>query len=554
MHPAEQYIHDVLSGKITTGKWARLAVERHVNDLRNGHKRGLRFDRAKAERAIRFFGFLKHSKGEWAGQTFELSPWQQFILWCLFGWRRIVDGLRRFRMAYVEVARKNGKSTFAAGVGLELFAGDGEPGAEVYTAATKRDQARIVHSEAVRMVKASPELKTLISVLKDNLFLEETAAKFVPLGADSDTTDGLNPHGAIVDELHAHKTRGLLDVLDSATGARRQPMILIITTAGSGRIGVCWDQHAYSEKILEGIIEDDAFFCMVFAIDEEDDWRDPKNWQKANPGLGISVKLDDLERKAKKADQMPSFQNEFLRKHLNRWTEQAKRWIRMEKWRQCANPVADADLAGRRCFLGVDLSTKLDITAAVYCFPPIETDRRWRYKGRFWVPEETALQREEDAKVPYKTWGDQGHLFLTPGNVIDYDYIRAQIEADAKVWQVEEIGYDPFNATQLVLQLQAQGMTVVEVQQGFKTLNSPSKELEKQIVCGDFAHDGNPVFDWMASNVAAETDAAGNIKPSKSKSTEKIDGIAATVTALARAMFSDSNKQSVYETRGMLTT
>lgn len=507
---------------------------------------------AKAERAIRFFSFLKHSKGEWAGTQFALSDWQQFILWCLFGWRR-ADGFRRFRMAYEEVARKNGKSTFAAGIGLELFAGDGEPGAEVYTAATKRDQARIVHSEAVRMVKASPDLKTLIAVLKDNLFLEETASKFVPLGADSDTLDGLNPHGAIVDELHVHKTRGLLDVLDSATGSRRQPLIFIITTAGAGRIGVCWDMHAYSEKVLEGIIQDDTFFAIIYAIDEEDDWRDPKNWPKANPGLGVSVKIDDLERKARKADQMPTFQNEFLRKHMNRWTEQAQRWIRMDKWRMCKSPMADIDLSGRRCFLGLDLSTKLDITAAVYCFPPTEADRRWRYKGRFWVPEETAASRESNDKVPYKTWGEQGFLFLTPGNVIDYDYIQAQIETDAKLWDVQEIGFDPFNATQLVLKLQAQGMTVVEVNQRFKDLNSPSKELEKQIVHGDFAHDGNPVLDWMASNVAAETDSAGNIKPSKSKSTEKIDGIAAIVTALARAMFSDTNETSVYETRGLRT-
>lgn len=551
MHPAEQYIQDVLAGRVVVGKWVRLAVERHAKDLIHGHLRGLTFNRAKAEKAIRFYSFLKHSKGEWAGKSFDLQSWQQFLLWCLFGWRR-ADGSRRFRMSYAEIARKNGKSTFAAGVGLELFAGDGEAGAEVYTAATKRDQAKIVHAEAVRMVKASADLRKFIHISKDNLACEMTQSKFEPLGADEDTLDGLNVHGAIVDELHAHKTRGVLDVLDSATGSRRQPLIFIITTAGAGRVGVCWDMHQYAEKILEGIIEDDTFFAIVYAIDEADDWKDERVWVKANPSIGVSVKLDDLQRKSKKAQQMLTFQNEFLRKHMNRWTEQAQRWLRMEKWRACADPIPDEALRGRQCYIGLDLSTKLDIAAAAFVFPPVAMDRRWRFKVRFWVPEDTAVAREEQSRVPYATWGKKGYLALTPGNVIDYEFIRTQIEQDAQLFEVVELGYDPWNATQLVLQLQAQGMTVVEVRQGYQSLNSPAKELEKMLVSEGMAHDGNPVLDWMASNVAVESDPAGNIKPSKSKSTEKIDGIAAIVTGMARAM-AVLLEDSVYETRGLLT-
>jgi phage terminase large subunit-like protein len=553
MHPAEQYIHDVLGGKIVVGRWVKLAVERHVRDLRGGAARGFHFDRKKAERAIRFFGFLRHSKGEWAGKPFQLEPWQQFILWCVFGWRK-ADGTRRFRMVYVEVARKNGKSTFAAGVGLYLFAMDGEPGAEVYSAATKRDQAIIVHSEATRMVRASADLRQLIRVQKNNLSVESRNSKFEPLGADEDTMDGLNVHGAIVDELHAHKTRGVLDVLDSATGARRQPLILIITTAGGSRVGVCWDMHRHTRETLEGHKDADDFFGIIFAIDDEDDWRDPKVWAKANPSLGVSVKFDDLERKARRAATMLTYQNEVLRKHMNRWTEQVSRWLRMEKWRACADPVADETLRGRRCFAGLDLSSKLDITAVAYVFPPVPEDPRWRVKVRFMAPEEKALAREEYDRVPYHTWGTkEGLITLIPGDAIDDDHVLAQIQADAQVFQIVEVGYDPWNCLQLAIRLQSQGLNVIEIRQGFGTLNAPSKELEKLVVTGDLAHDGHRVLDWMAGNVATESDAAGNIKPSKKKSTEKIDGIAAIVTALARALVDtgEGDGKSVYDTRGV---
>ena len=350
---AKQYIDDVLSGRVVVGQRVRQAVERHVGDLRSAKDRGLRFDPKAAERVLKFFGFLHHSKGEWAGRPFVLSPWQVFILWVVFGWKR-ADGTRRFRTAYIEIGRKNGKSTLAAGVALYLFAADQEPGAEVYTAATKRDQARIVHSEAIRMVQSSPGLQRFIDIFKDNLSMLRTNSKYEPLGADADTMDGLNVHGAIIDELHAHKTRNLWDVLETATGARRQPLIFAITTAGFDRQSLCWQQHDYAEKVLDRIVSDDTHFAFVAALDSEDDWTDRAAWIKANPNLGVSVKPESLEEQCVKAESLPSAQNAFRRLRLNQWTEQSERWIDLAVWDEGAIAVDPEALRRRRCFGGLD--------------------------------------------------------------------------------------------------------------------------------------------------------------------------------------------------------
>lgn len=552
VHPAEQYIADVQAGHVTVGRWVRLAVERHCRDLKTGAERGLQFDRAAAERAVKYFSFLTHTKGEWAGKAVHLEPWECFIIWCVFGWmRKDSEGrmVRRFRMAYVKVARKNGKSTFAAGVGLYLFMADGEPGAEVYSAATKKDQALIVHAEAVAMVKRSAPLSGRVQVYKNNLNISATRSRFEPLGADSNTLDGLNVHGAIVDELHAHPNRGVLDVLDSATGARRQPLLFIITTAGVDNVGPDHDMTRYSEDILNGTVEDDRFFTIVYAVDEKDRWDDEACWVKANPNLGVSVKIDDLRAKATKAKAMPTALNEFLCKHLNRSVKQVTRWIAPDAWAACKGEMPD--LTGRTCYVGLDLSSKLDVSAAAFVFPPEGEDMRWRAFVKLFVPEQTALTREKMARVPYATWGKQGFIHLTPGNVIDYDFIKAEIFAAAKVYQIAEVAYDPWNATQIALQLQAEDLAVVEVQQGYRSLSEPTKELEKLIASTSLIHDGNAALTWMAGNVAIETDPAGNIKPSKRHSAEKIDGIAAMVTAMARAMLSAASEPSVYETRGL---
>lgn len=551
MNAAEKYIQDVLDGSIAVCKWTRLACQRHVTDLAHGIDRGLTFDRSAAEHVLTFFKILKHSKGEWAGESIDLEPWEQFLLWVLFGWKR-ADGTRRFRTAFVSMARKNGKSTLGAGIGLYLFIADHEPGAEVYSAATKRDQARITHAEATRMVRKSPMLSKRIKVFKDNLHVPDSASKYEPLGADSDTMDGLNIHGAIVDELHAHKTRDTWDVIDTATGARRQPLIFGITTAGFDRQSICWQLNEYAQKVLDGVIEDDTFFGLIYSLDEGDDWQNEDVWCKANPNLGISKKLDDLRRKAARAKEMPSSLNSFLRLELNVWTQSETKWMNMTHWRQCGlHPIVTTDLQQRTAYAGLDLSSTSDLTAWSLVFPPLPGDTLYRSITRFWLPEDNLQQRVHDDRVPYDAWAREGYITLTPGNVIDYDFIFAQIEADAKMFRLAEIAFDRWGAARVANELQKKGLTLVEFGQGFASMNPPMKELERLVLQHQLAHGNNPVLTWMADNVVALQDPAGNIKPDKAKSREKIDGIVALIMALDRAMRTRGSGISVYETRGV---
>jgi phage terminase large subunit-like protein len=387
-------------GRILANQFVRLACERHLEDLGSAAARGLRFEVAAARHAIAFFGFLRHSKCEWAGQTFTLAPWQAFVVGSLFGWTR-PDGLRRFRTAYCAVPRKNGKSMLSAGIGLYLLIADGEHGAEVYSAATSRDQARIVFDEAKRMVGSSPALKRRVGILINNLHVATTASRFMPLSSDSSTMDGLNVHGAIIDELHAHKSRHVVDVLETATGARRQPLLFEITTAGYDRHSICYEHQDYSIKVLEGTVPDDSWFAFIAAADESDDWTDPDVWQKANPNFGLSVKADDLARKAEKALALPGAQNAFRRMHLNEWTEQAERWIDLAAWDACDARVDLEALRGRPCCGGLDLSTTTDVTALAWVFPPEDEDGLWRVLSRYFVPAEHLKKRAERDRVPY---------------------------------------------------------------------------------------------------------------------------------------------------------
>lgn len=550
-HPADKYIMDVLSGKVIACQWVRKACQRHLDDLEHGAERGIYFDAAAGQHAIDFFQFIRHSKGEWAGQVVTLEPWQQFIIYVLFGWQR-TDGTRRFRTAYLEVARKNGKSTTLSGVGLYLLDADGEPGAEVYTAATKRDQARITHGEATRMVKSSPSLRKRLRVLRDSITVPGTAGKFEPLGRDSDSMDGLNVHGAIIDELHAHKTRDLWDVLETGTGARRQPMMVAITTAGFNRQSLCFEMHELVTKILDGTAQNDDVFGIIYTIDPDDDWRNEKCWIKANPNLGVSVKLGDLRAQAKMAQLVPSQLNAFLRLRLNVWTTSSSKWIDAEKWAACSAPVDADGLRGRVCYGGLDLSTSTDISAFVLVFPPTRDDEPYQVLPRFWIPDDNMHQRTRDDAVPYETWVRMGWLKTTPGNVIDYGYITAEIEELADMYDVKEVGFDPWNATATSNTLQADGLEMVQVRQGFASLSAPMKFLETLILRGDIAHGGNVPLAWMAGNLVAEMDAPGNIKPSKAKSTERIDGVVALIIALSRAMLHQEKHESVYATRGIV--
>jgi len=549
--PVTGYARDVVAGRVVAGQLVRLACERHLDDLEHGFERGLRFDTARAQRAIAFFGYLRHSKGEWAGRVFALEPWQQFIVGSLFGWIRD-DDTRRFRRAYVSVARKNGKTQLAAAIGLLLAFFDGEPGAEVYAAATHRDQAKICWSEAKRMVESSPDLKRRVNASVGALFIESLAAKFAPVSRDFNHLDGFNPSGAIIDEYHAHPTGELADVIESGTGARRQPLMIYTTTAGWNTGSACHDLDLDVQRILERQFADDSVFGFVARLDPEDSWDDETVWAKANPNLGVSVKLDALREACEKAKRMPREVNEFRRKRCNQWTEQAERWIDLDAWDAC--DAAPAPVPGQRCFLGLDLSSTTDITAAVAVFPPRDKDGFWDVQCAFWMPEENLTEKMRADRAPYDVWAREGYLRLTEGNVVDYDVLRDDIKHTGAFYQIHELPYDPWNATQLATQLGQDGARVVPLGQGYSNLSEPTKFLESLILTGKLRHGGHPVLRWMAANVAVQHGPNDSIRPVKGKSTGRIDGVVALVMGIARAMVADEHAgESVYERRGLTT-
>lgn len=557
--PVTGYALDIIDGKLVVGKPARLAAERHINDLDRGNERGLFFDAEAAGHALEFFKFLRHSKGHWAGSVVNLEPWQQFRIGSVFGWMRedpeTGAARRRFRTAYNEVARKNGKSTESAGVGLYLMDADGEPGAEVYSAATKRDQAKIVWEEASRMVRRSPALSKRIKTLALNMHVLETASKFEPLGADADSLDGLNVHGAIIDELHAHKTRQVWDVLETATGSRLEPLIWAITTAGFDQNGICYEVRDYSLDVLEGRIEDDTWFAYIATIDEEDDPFDEDIWIKANPNLGVSVQWDDMRRLAKKAQQIPTALNNFLTKRLNVWTQQETRWIPLDLWDENAGETSAKELIerlkGNLCYGGLDLGSVSDLAAWVMIFPwPDSEDVD--IIARFWCPEARLYDESNRYRHQYQAWARNGWLTPTPGRAIDYGYIKQQVIQDAVDYGLVDFNVDRlFQAHQLSLEFLDEGLSVVGMGQGFLSMAAPMSEFERRLLHNKIHHGNNPVLRWMAGNVSVKQDAAGNLKPDKATSQGKIDGIVALVMALDRAMRHETPSTSVYAERGV---
>lgn len=507
------------------------------------------FDERAARMAEAFFGLLRHVKGEWAGQKFTLLPWERQIVRDIFGWKR-EDGTRRYRTVYIEVPRKNGKSSLIAGIALYLLYADGEPGAEIYSAAADRDQAAIVFGAAKQMVEASPPLMKLSNIYKRSIVVPSTRSFYRVLSADAPTKHGLNAHGVIFDELHAQPNRDLWDVLTTATGARRQPLVVAITTAGYDRQSICWEQHEYARQVRDGIIEDDTFYPVIYAADEDDDWLDPAVWEKANPSLGHTIKRDYLEGEARRARLVPAYQNTFRRLHLNQWTQQESRWLPMTDWDEC--PTFDpALLEGGLCYGGLDLASNSDLAAFVLCFPsePGEPER-YAWLPFFWIPEENMIERARKDRVPYDAWVRQGLITATPGNVIDYQRIVADIEALGERYNIREIAFDRWGAFQVSQQLEGAGFTMVGFGQGFVSMSPPTKELLRLVLDHKLVHFGHPVMRWMADNLVVSQDAAGNVKPNKAKSREKIDGIVAGVMALDRAM-RHTDTTSVYESRGI---
>jgi len=551
MKPAEKYVNDVLSGKILACKFIKQACERYLQDLKTGMDRGLYFDKKAAFYAIGFFAFLKHSKGrQFAGKPFILSPWQEFIIWNLFGWKK-ADGSRRFRSAYIEVAKKNGKSTLMAGIGLEMLIADNEAGSEVYTMATNRDQAKIVFTEAKNMVNVSPLLKKQVTVFEHNIHILSTFSKLEPLSSDANTFEGKNPHCSIIDEYHVHKTSEIFDNSASAMGARVQPMQLVITTAGLSKIGPCYELHEVCLKILDGVLQDDTLFTMIFTLDKEDEWEDEKVWIKANPNMDISVSRTFMREEMKKVLNQPSKRTNFLTKNLNIWTNARGVWIPDEKWIVCKTEKKPEDLLGKACFGGIDLASHVDINALALYFP--QTGVPSDLLVWFWIPE-GKLDSKEDG-VNYRQWVAEGLIKTTPGNVIDIDTISADIIAIRRLYNLKSIAFDPARAYHGVIQnLQKEEIALSEFRQGFISMDAPTKELEKLVISKLLNHFGNPVLRWMNSNVDLKKDPAGNIKIDKQKSVNKVDGMVAAVMAIGEHMTKDNKKADpnvVYATMGI---
>ncbi|PZR07068.1 MAG: hypothetical protein DI536_28855 [Archangium gephyra] len=545
------------------GKYERLCFERHEKDLAlslqpGGHPKGFRFIPELGERVVQFIEkFCKHHKGEWAGRPLLLEEWQRRIIRIVFGWVR-ADGTRRFRTVYIEVARKNGKSLLASGFGLYLLVADQEPGAEVYSFATKEDQARLLWLEAGKTVNKSELLKRHVKVLADSITFDAAGAFFKPLGSDSDTQDGLNPHAGIADELHAHRTRGMWDVIQSGQGARREPMMIAITTAGVFRPeSIGWEKHDYALKVLDGVFDDDAFFAFVAAPDEGDDPFSEVAMQKANPNWAVSVKPAWLRERAEEARALPSALNEYLRKHLNIWSQQNTAWLSLEKWRECEPSPApredfEAALEGRVCRGGLDLSSKLDLTALVLEF---ETERGLELLCRFWLPEERIDEEARRGRTHYEQWRREGWLSATPGGAIDYDFIKEELRTLARRFRITELAFDPWGAQKLVNDLVKEGIATlepgedrpvcVECGQGYKSLSEATKDFEVSVVTKRLKHGGNPVLRWCANNVVLAKDEAGNMKPNKAKAAGKIDGIVAAIMARSRSIVAPVEEETV---------
>lgn len=510
-------------------------------------------EHTKADLALRFFGALRQTKGKWAGQPLALLPWQERIIRDLFGTLR-PDGRRQYRTAYIEVPRKAGKSTLAAAIALYLLF-EGEPGAEVYSAAADREQARIVFEQAKQMVEGSPELSRYAEVYRNAIYVPALGASYRVLSADAPTKHGLNAHGVIFDELHAQPNRELWDVLTTSTGARAQPLVVAITTAGYDRESICYELHEYALRVRDGIVDDPTFYPVVYSAPDDAPWDDPATWHLANPSLGVTVAEEFYESEARRAREMPAYQNTFRRLYLNEWVQQHTRWIDLGLWEENADgPIDEAALAGRICYGGLDLAAVSDLTAWVMVFPRDGEPDHLDVLARFWAPEARLNDSTNRYRDQYRQWARDGYLTVTPGDATDYAYVREQVLQDAQRFRLIDLNIDRlFQAHQLAMELAHEGLQVFGMGQGFLSMAAPMAEFHRRLLARQINHGGNPVLRWMADGVVVRQDPAGNLKPDKAHSQSRIDGIVALVMALDRAMRHQSTRRSVYETRGVLT-
>ena len=517
--------------------------------------KGSIYSKEAADNAVSFISCLKHTKGEWYGEPFELIDWQEQIIRDVFGTLK-PNGYRQFNTAYIEIPKKQGKSELAAAVALLLTCGDNEHGGEIYGCASDRQQASIVFDVACGMVEQCPALKNRIKPLisQKRLIYKPLNSFYQVLSAEAFTKHGLNVHGVVFDELHSQPNRQLYDVMTHGSGdARKQPLYFLITTAGTDRHSICWEVHQKAEDILRGRKIDQTFYPVVYSAADDADWTSEKVWRAVNPSIGITVDIEKLRVACENARSNPAEENLFRQLRLNQWVKQSVRWMPMEKWDACTDAVDAGELEGRVCYGGLDLSSTSDLTAFVLVFPPIDDEETYAVLPFFWLPEEMLDVRVKRDHVPYDIWAQQGFIQTTEGNVVHYGFIESFIEKLGMRYDIKEIAFDRWGATQMVQNLEGLGFTVVPFGQGFKDMSPPTKELMRLVLDKKIAHGGQPVLRWMMDNIHIRTDPAGNIKADKERSTEKIDGVIATIMALDRAIRNQGvTGESVYDTRGLI--
>lgn len=589
LHPAEKYARNVLKGKIPACHWVRRACQRYFDDKKHARERGLYFDKKKAQRAVDFFSLTPITEGKHAGEPFIIESWVLFVVWNLFGWYRArhprwvikkdgttedTSGTRKYRTAYLSVARKNIKTSLGSRLLLALAFTEADYGAAVYSVAMKRDQAKIPFNEAKQIIEMSEIIREYggLEVLSQNINQQSTMSKFEPLSSEAKSMDGLRIKGALLDEVHAWTKRDVYDKVTRATSIWSQPLIIMTTTAGAVEESqFCWEQEEYTRKVLDGIIQDDEWFGLIYTIDDEDDWQDEANWIKANPYLGLSKQYDYMRTESARAAEMPTALAQFQRYDLNMWVRSDTKWMPMDDWRLCSGPVPAHQLrsvlSSRPCYAGLDLSTSIDLCSLVFEFPPVEEDPLHYILPFYFCPEDAIIKRSRNDRVPYDVWADNEYIIPTPGNIVDQNYIMHTLGELMAEFQLKRLYFDRWGSTKIITDLQHDlnfttdqteherynTPLLVQFGQGYASMSAPMKDVLRLVMSHEYAHGDHPILTWNMDNLIATSDPAGNIKPDKAKSRERIDGAVALIMAHAGAMTHTPEPESVYKTRGVLS-
>lgn len=559
--PTTAYAARVVKGRIVAGPHVRGACRRHLEDLKHGRDRGFFFDRDLAWRAIAYFrDVLRLNGGQWEGQAYELLDWQAFIVGSLFGWVN-AEGLRRYRVAYIETAKGSGKSPLAAGIGIYGLTADNEPRAEIYSAATKKDQAMVLFRDAVAMVDQSPALasrivKSGIGEKTWNLAYPGAGSFFRPISAD-DGQSGPRPHIGLIDEVHEHKTNYVVEMLRAGLKWRRQALIFMITNSGTNESVVCRQYHDYGAAVCAGVLEDDSFFAYICALDEDDDpFESEACWEKVNPSLRYGLPgMQYIREQVREARGMPSKEATVRRLNFCQWVESANPWLSREAWLPAGADYRPEDLRGRRCYGGLDLSSTTDLTSLVLAFPPEKSGEKWRLLTWFWMPEEGLAKRAKEDRVPYDVWKKQGYLETTPGKAIKKLHVLKRALQIVEPFDCRCIAYDRWRIEDLVALAEDEGLTLPPLEefgQGYKDMAPAVSEFERLLIDGELQHPNNPVMTWCAANAVVDEDPAGNKKVTKERSTGRVDGIVAGVMAIGQAIVHGGEAPSVYEQRGVI--